>query len=59
MSDSHDHAFDWSGIPGSGAVDRYAGDVPDGPIEPAGYADNTNDPFGDREIGPGGEGKGA
>jgi hypothetical protein len=59
MTDSHDHAFDFSNVPGGGSPDRYAGDVPDGPTTPAGYPENTDEPFGDREIGPGGSQKGA
>jgi hypothetical protein len=37
-------------------------DVPTGGTEPAGYDEGEGrqeDPYGDREIGPGGEGKGA
>jgi hypothetical protein len=53
MTDSHDHSYDWKGVPGSGSPDRFAGDVPDGPTAPAGYPENTDDPFGQHEIGSG------
>jgi hypothetical protein len=49
-----------SGIPTGGSPDRYAGNVPLSGEGEAGY-DEANDgtPFGDREIGPGGQGKGS
>lgn len=51
---------DTGGAPLSGDPAKYAGNVPHGPVDPLGY-DEANDgtAFDDREIGPGGQGKGA
>jgi hypothetical protein len=45
---------DMGGAPLSGDPAKYAGDVPHGPTDPAGY-DEANDgtPFNDGEVGPG------
>jgi hypothetical protein len=54
VKDSHPHAFDSSGVPTSGSPDRYAGNVPDGPVMPAGYSGEFDGKeFDEHDFGPG------
>jgi hypothetical protein len=54
MRDPHPHAFDPSGIPLSGDPNHFAGDVPDGPVMPAGYhGEYDGAEYDEQDVGPG------